>query len=104
MHLHAKLDARGLRTSMRVVAVKFVPFSCALVFFVPIEANLHRGRRAGPPQERGPRRRPEPRTITHSGACRSPTRAGGFVFAEPMAPAPLLSVPVAMPRTPETYS
>ena len=38
------------------------------------------------------------------GARRSPTRAGGFVFAEPMAPAPLLSVPVAMPRTPETYS
>src|SRR5260221_11414650 len=31
------------------------------------------------------------------GARRSPTRAGGFVFAEPMAPAPLLSVPVAMP-------
>jgi hypothetical protein len=31
-------------------------------------------------------------------------RAGGFVFAEPMAPAPLLSVPVAMPRTPETHS
>src|SRR5207249_7596947 len=48
-----------------------------------------------PAQERGPRRRPEPRTITRGsrGARRSPTRAGGFVFAEPMAPAPLLSVP-----------
>ena len=34
----------------------------------------------------------------------SPTRAGGFVFAEPIAPAPLLSVPAAMPRTPEAYS
>ena len=51
------------------------------------------------PRSGGPRRRPEPRTITHTsrGTRRSPTRAGGFVFAEPMAPAPLLSVPVAMP-------
>jgi hypothetical protein len=52
-----------------------------------------------PAQERGPRRRPEPRTITRRsrGARRSPTRAGGFMFAEPMAPAPLLSVPWRCP-------
>ena len=65
-----------------------------------IEAAEQTPPRAGPAQAAGA-------TNDHAqarGARRSPTRAGGFVFAEPMAPAPLLSVPVAMPRTPETYS
>src|SRR5436190_18364529 len=41
------VKVRGSRTSMRIVAVKFVPFSPSVVFFVLIEANLHRSRRAG---------------------------------------------------------
>jgi hypothetical protein len=46
--VHPALPRSIRRTSMRVVPVKFGPFSYALMFFVPIEANLHRGRRAGP--------------------------------------------------------
>ncbi len=100
--------------SVRVVSYFYERCRCqglstlrVTAFFLLIERTSIEAAEQPSAQERGPRRRrPEPPTITHRsrGARRSPTRAGGFVFAEPMAPAPLLSVPVAMPRTPETHS
>src|SRR5207249_8207376 len=80
---------------MRGLGVNSVGVLRITVLFSFIERTSTEAAEQTPAQERGPRRRPEPRTITRGsrGARRSPTRAGGFVFAEPMAPAPLLSVP-----------
>ena len=91
---------------MRGVRVNPLGVLRVAVFFGFIARTSTEAAEQTPRPRVGPRRRPKPRTITRSsrGARRSTTRAGGFVFAEPMAPAPLLSVPVAMPRTPETYS
>jgi hypothetical protein len=84
---------------MRGVGVNPVGVRRVTVLFFFIERTFPEAAEQTPAQERGPRRRPEPRTITDTsrGTRRSPTRAGGFVFAELIAPAPLLSVPVAMP-------
>jgi hypothetical protein len=91
---------------MRGVGVNSVGVFRVTVFFLIIERTFTEAAeqtprpRAGSAQAAGA-------TNNHAqarGARRSPTGAGGFVFAEPMAHAPLLSVPVAMPRTPETYS
>jgi hypothetical protein len=84
---------------MRGVGVKPVAVRRVTVFFFFIERTFTEAAEQTPRPKSGVRAggRSHERSHTSRKTGRSPTRAGGFVFAEPMAPAPLLSVPVAMP-------
>jgi hypothetical protein len=89
---------------MRGVGVNFVGVLRVAVFFSFIERTSTEAAEQTPRPRAGSAQAAGATNYHAQVAASIPTRAGGFVFAEPMAPAPLLSVPVAMPRTPETYS